>query len=165
MLVDEQVRKKHCWSFPFLVLKRWGLGISSEKPTLKKWQPPSVLYCPPSILAVKQKEGQRMKKTGQLNCLRKNPDWCDSVGWALSHRAKCPRFDSWSGYMPGLWLQSPVRVHTEDDQCMCISQSNGSLPIFLTHFPSLYISINNILKKIQKGDSLLPHEDSKTIFP
>ena len=37
-------------------------------------------------------------------------DWCGSVGWALPHKLKGPRFDSWSGHMPGLWVQSQVRA-------------------------------------------------------
>ena len=37
------------------------------------------------------------------------PDWGGSVGW-VSHKVKGHRFDSQSGHMPGLWLQSLIRV-------------------------------------------------------
>ena len=38
-------------------------------------------------------------------------DWCNSVGHHPT-KQKVGRFNSQSGYMPGLWVWSPVGVHT-----------------------------------------------------
>ena len=41
-----------------------------------------------------------------------SPDWCGSVGWVSFWKVKGHWFNSWSGHMPGLQVQPPVRVHT-----------------------------------------------------
>ena len=40
------------------------------------------------------------------------PDRGTSVGWAFPGKVKGQQFDSWSEYMPGLWVQSQGRAHT-----------------------------------------------------
>ena len=55
--------------------------------------------------------GIQRKKTWLKSMFSACPDWCGSVGWALSHEAKGHWFYSQLGHMPGLWLWSPVRVH------------------------------------------------------
>ena len=62
------------------------------------------------------------------NLLR--PDWYGSVGWMSSSKVKGHRFDSQSGHMPGLQVQSMVRVHT------------GSNPsMFLVTSPTTYMQL------------------------
>ena len=39
-----------------------------------------------------------------------SPHWCGSVGWASSCKAKGRQFNSWSGHMSGLQVQSLVGV-------------------------------------------------------
>ena len=46
------------------------------------------------------------------------PDQCGSVGWASSHKLKGHRFNSQSGLMPGLQVQSPDWAHSEGIQLM-----------------------------------------------
>ena len=56
-------------------------------------------------------EGKRHKSIyyDSINLKLKNsPDWCCSVGWALSCKPKGHQFDSQSGYTPGLQAWSPV---------------------------------------------------------
>ena len=70
--------------------------------------------------------------------LRHSPDRCGSVGWASSHKAKGCHFDSGSGHMPRLWMQSPVGVPTRGKLSMFLSHTDASLPLFfLPPFPSL----------------------------
>ena len=72
-------------------------------------------------------------------------DWCGSVGWAFSRKAKVCRFDSLSGHVPGLWVWSPVGVCMRGNQLMFVSHINVSLPIFLPPFPpSLKKKINSL---------------------
>ena len=66
-----------------------------------------------------------------------SPDWCGSVDWTLSHKAKGCWFDPQSGHMPGLWVQSPVGVCMISNQSVFMSHTNVSLPLFLLPFPSL----------------------------
>ena len=49
-----------------------------------------------------------------------------------SHKPKDCRFDFHSGYMPGFWVQSLVRTHTEDSQLMFLS-------LFFLRFYYLFI--------------------------
>ena len=49
------------------------------------------------------------------------PGHCSSVGWALSHKVKGHRFDSRSGHMPGLQVQSLFGA--EGSQLMFLSLS------------------------------------------
>ena len=64
-----------------------------------------------------------------------SPDRCGSVGWASSCKAKDLLLDPQSGHLPGLWVQSPVRVHTRSNQSMFLSHIDVSLPPLLP--PSL----------------------------
>ena len=64
---------------------------------------------------------------------------CGSVGWASSCKAKGCRFDSWSGHMPGLWVQSPVGVHMTANWLMPLSRQSFS-PSF-SFSPSLLVSL------------------------
>ena len=41
------------------------------------------------------------------------PDWCGSVGWTLSHKAKGHQFNSQSGHMRGLQVWSLVGMVQE----------------------------------------------------
>ena len=66
-----------------------------------------------------------------------SPHWYGSVGWALFHKAKGRRLDSWSVHMPGLWVPSPVGLCTRGNQCKFLSYINVSLSHFLPPFPSL----------------------------
>ena len=82
-----------------------------------------------------------------------SPGRCGSVGQASSHKLKGPGFDSQSGRMPGLQVQSPVRAHavpgwkcTMGNQSMFLSHIDVSLPVL---FPSL-LSINN--EKMSSGE-------------
>ena len=45
------------------------------------------------------------------------PACCGSVGWASFSKAKGHQFDSWSQHLPGLWVQSPLEVHTRGGRC------------------------------------------------
>ena len=49
-----------------------------------------------------------------------------------SHKPKDCRFDFHSGYMPGFWVESLVRTHTEDSQLMFLS-------LFFLRFYYLFI--------------------------
>ena len=57
-----------------------------------------------------------------------SPDWCASVGWMLSHKAKGCRLDSRSAHVPGLQIQSPIRARTRGSQSMFLSHIIVSLP-------------------------------------
>ena len=46
------------------------------------------------------------------------PDQCGSVDWVLYRKAKGLWFNSQSGHMPGLGVQSPARVHARGNQSM-----------------------------------------------
>ena len=54
---------------------------------------------------------------------------------ASSHKAKGRRFNSRSGYMPGLPVQSQVRASTRSNQLMFLFHVNVSLSLFLPPFP------------------------------
>ena len=47
------------------------------------------------------------------------------------------RFDSWSGHIPRLRAQSPVRACMRGNQLMFLSHTNVSFPLSLPPFPSL----------------------------
>ena len=49
-----------------------------------------------------------------LKFFKFTPDWCGSVGWASSCKAEGHQFDSRSGHMPGLQVQSLGGVHMGD---------------------------------------------------
>ena len=53
-----------------------------------------------------------------------SPDWCGSVGWVSSPKAKGCGFDSWSGHAPGLQVQSWVGT-------MFLSSVSPALPLSL----------------------------------
>ena len=58
------------------------------------------------------------------------------------------------GHVPGLWVQSLVRMHMEDSQKMFLSNIDVSLPLFLPSFPSLYKTKNKnkfFLKFVNTG--------------
>ena len=60
------------------------------------------------------------------------PKWCDSsVGWVTSHEVKCCRFDSQSGHMPGLRVQSPVGGCLRGKQSMFLFHISVSFPLSL----------------------------------
>ena len=65
-----------------------------------------------------------------------SPDQCGSVGWASSHKAKRRQFDSWSGHMPGLQVQSPFGAHPRGNQLMFLSHIDVSLSFSLPSPPS-----------------------------
>ena len=62
-----------------------------------------------------------------------SPDWCGSVGWALSHKLKGHLFNSQSGHMPGLGARFPVRGVRDVIDVSLVHQSfSPSLSISLT---------------------------------
>ena len=77
------------------------------------------------------------------------PDWCGSMGWALSHKVKGQWFSSQSAHMLGLRVQSPAGACAKGNQSMLLSYINASLPLFLPPPPQRYI--NKILEKIVPG--------------
>ena len=54
-------------------------------------------------------------------------DWCGSVGWSIICKPKCHWFNSWSGHMPRLWIQSPVGAHMRGSRSMFLSRIDVSL--------------------------------------
>ena len=67
----------------------------------------------------------------KINLKKIKPDLCGPVGWASSYKAKGHGFKPWSGDMPGMQIQSPVRVHTRGNESMCLSHIDVSLPLSL----------------------------------
>ena len=67
-------------------------------------------------------------------------DWCGSVGWTLSCKLKSDQFDSQSGYMPRLWVKSPVGWHLRGNHTLMFLSLSFSLP------SSLSLKINKINK-------------------
>ena len=74
-----------------------------------------------------------------------SPDWYGSLAWALSYKPKGHWFDSWSGYMPGLWAKLPFGI---------VGEATDLINVFLAHWhfcpfsPSLhlFLKINKIFK-------------------
>ena len=66
------------------------------------------------------------------------PDQYGSVGWELACKAKGRLFNSGSGHMPRLWVQSPVGEFMRVNQSVFLSPINVSLPLFLPPLPYLY---------------------------
>ena len=71
------------------------------------------------------------------------PAWGGSPGWASSHKVKDRQFDSQSGHMPELPIQSPGRGTYESNRLMFLSYIGKITLLFLPPFPSL--------KKKKKG--------------
>ena len=69
--------------------------------------------------------------SSQLKWSSSSPGRCGSVGWSVFHKEKGLQFDSQSGHMPGLQIQSPVRARARDTQSMFLSH----IDVFLS--PSL----------------------------
>ena len=61
--------------------------------------------------------GEDYKKKKTKN--KKLQPWLVWLSWGLSHKTKGRRFNSQSGHMPGLWVQSPIRAHTIDVFLLC----------------------------------------------
>ena len=59
----------------------------------------------------RKKEKEWEEKKMAVKKYRYSPNWCGSVGWALSSKLKGHQFDSQSGHMPGLPARSP-RSHS-----------------------------------------------------
>ena len=55
------------------------------------------------------------------------PDWCGSVGWASSGKAKGHQFNSGSGHKHGLWARSPVGECGKGNRSMSVSLSVKSI--------------------------------------
>ena len=64
-------------------------------------------------------------------------DRCGSVGCVSSHKAKGHWFNSWSGHMPGLWVQSPVGACMRGSRSIFLFHINVSLSLFLPLFSFL----------------------------
>ena len=77
-----------------------------------------------------------------------SPDWCGSVGWALSCKLKGRHFNSQSGHLPGLWARSPVGGLCARGNQLFLLHISESLPLCLPLFPSL--KINKIFKNLKK---------------
>ena len=82
------------------------------------------------------------------------PGWCDSVGWASSHKVKGRWLDSQAGHTPRLQVQFLVRAHTRGNQSMFLSLS------FSFHSPLSKTNENEIFLKYK----LFPHYNLLTIF-
>ena len=88
---------------------------------------PSLLFSPESVHSVPWKSGSV------------SPDRCGSVGWVSSYKVKGRQFDSCSGHMPGLQVQSLVRAHRSSNQsinldtekCERITCRQASVGLFL----------------------------------
>ena len=72
------------------------------------------------------------------------PYWCGLVGWTFTRRGH--QFNSWSGYMPGLWVRSLVRASVRERLSMFLSYNGVSIPLFLSS-PPLTLKINKIFLK------------------
>ena len=60
-----------------------------------------------------------------------DPDWWGSVGSVPPHKVKGRQLDSWSGHVPGLWVQFPVGMNIYGSQSMSLSHIDVSLSLFL----------------------------------
>ena len=60
------------------------------------------------------------------------PGWCSQLVGASLCEPKGYGFDSWSGHMPRLWVQSPVGVHAKGSWSVLLSHINVSLPLCLS---------------------------------
>ena len=58
-------------------------------------------------------------------------DWCGSVGWVSSSKTKGRWFNSWSGHMPGLQVQSLVWDECDKQLIGFFHFPSPSLPLFL----------------------------------
>ena len=69
----------------------------------------------PAILQIHSAGNREVQPENKDDLFHKNasshPNHCGSVGCTSSHKMKGHRFDSRSGHMPGLWVQSPVGAH------------------------------------------------------
>ena len=65
----------------------------------------------------------------------------------LAHIPKVYRFDPWSGHIPRLWVQSPVRDH-----------KGKNWPIFLFLYVLLPLSLKSI--NVPSGEDLKKHESA-----
>ena len=82
--------------------------------------------------------GQRI-----LNGNVQSPDWCGSVGWVSSCRAKGRQFNSRSGHVPELWARSLVGGAGEaTDPCF-----SGTLMFFFLSSP---LSKNKVFLRKKK---------------
>ena len=78
------------------------------------------------LLVMTTKESNGLNKRNILKIFFKRapscPDQCGSVGWASSCKVKDRLFDSWSGHLPGLWVQAPVGCKCEaTDRCFSLT--------------------------------------------
>ena len=100
--------------------------------------------------------GKQSKNNWSFDCLvRKYKRLKDSPGQvaelvgASSHASKGCRFDSWSGHIPRLWVQSPVGAHRAQPVDISLSHWCFSLSPSLTFFLlSQYLSLHLSLKSI-----------------
>ena len=85
----------------------------------------------PHALLVGMQTGVATMENGMegLQIIKNSPDWCGSVGWALSRKAKGHRFNSRSGLTPGLQVPFPVGAHAggKDLQLPHLSGSRAEL--------------------------------------
>ena len=68
-----------------------------------------------------------------FNYDEESPDWCGSVDWVPSHKAKGCQFHSRTGHVPGFQDWSPVRPNTRNSN-QFLSRIDVSFPLSL-HFP------------------------------
>ena len=66
-----------------------------------------------------------------------SPEPYGSVSVVSSRRMKGRQFDSQSGHMPGLHVQSLDGIHTKGIQLIFLSHIDISVPLFLPPFPAL----------------------------
>ena len=65
---------------------------------------------------------------------------------ALFHKLEGHRLSYQSGHMPGLWVQSPVKLHGRGNQLMFLSHTGASLPLS----PSIPLSLKSM--SMSSGD-------------
>ena len=71
-----------------------------------------------------------------------SPDWCDSVGWASSHKVKGHPFDSCLEHLPGMQAQCPRLGSMWEATSWCFSH--------MTMFLTLFFSLSSLFSKIKK---------------
>ena len=74
--------------------------------------------------------------------------WMAQLVGASSHAPKCCRFNTESGHIPRLQVQSPVRVHMGGNQLMFLSHISVSLSLSFSLSLPPFLSLSKINKHI-----------------
>ena len=94
-----------------------------------------------SALQLKEVDVEWISPGGEIEGLQlrneQSPDRCGSVDWVSYCKARGHQFNSLSGHMPGLWVQSLVGACMKDNQPMFLPCMDVAPPLFLPPFPCL----------------------------